>query len=165
MLMLATTFCSRPLRHADERDRRRQSDFRDLLAQVGGEHPRGTHLKPGIPGDAIDTVVIEAMDDLPHPLHGTAGHFRNDPIRSLADREHDDAGVTTVHGISPLSFQTAKLDLLIRAHRAYLNSVFHGDISRANASKSPWRCPIPNSGVQLRPNLHIPMACDAKVAS
>src|SRR5205807_7715303 len=107
----------------------RQGDFGDVFANVDGEHTCRTHLKPGKPGDAVDAVVVETMDDLSHPLGGTANHLGNDTIVPLADGEHDDAGIATVHGIAPLPFQPAKFNLFVRTKRAYPNSVFHGDTS------------------------------------
>src|SRR5262249_5190692 len=109
----------------------------DVLANIGGEHASGTDLKPGIPGDAVDAVVVEKMNDLSHPLHGAADHFGDDPIRAATDRAHDQAGIATGYGTSPLLLQAAKFDLFVRAKRAYPNYVFHGDTSGAKSRTHP----------------------------
>lgn len=106
---ILTQFGQRPLGHADEGDGGRQGDFRDVFANVDGEHTCRTDLKPGKPGDAVDAVVVEPMNDLPHPLDGTADHFSNDAIAALADGEHDDAGIATVHGIALSLFRRRSL--------------------------------------------------------
>jgi hypothetical protein len=95
----------RPLGHANERDRRRQGDFHDVFANVPGEHTRRPHLKPGIPGDPADPVVVEPMQDLPDPLGGAPDHLGNAAMALLADSEHHNAGIATVHGIAPLPLQ------------------------------------------------------------
>src|SRR5271166_6518070 len=104
-----------------------------MCSNIGGEHAGGTHLKPRIPGDAVDAVLVETMNNLPHPLHGAADHFGDSPIRAATDGEHDHAGITAVDGIAPLSLQAAKFALFERAERAYSNSVFHGDTSRGRS--------------------------------
>lgn len=97
-----------------------------MLTHFDGEGAGRTCLKPRIPSDAVDAVVIEAMDDLPHPLDAATDRLRNHPIGRMVAGNQDDPGVATVHGVAPQVFQAVQLDLFIRAKRAYLNSVFHG---------------------------------------
>src|SRR5204863_8270560 len=77
------------------------------------------------------------MDDLPHPLDGTADHLGNDAIALLTDGEQDDAGIATVHGIAPQPLQAAKFDRVVRTKRAYSNNVFHGDTSWDESHNTP----------------------------
>src|SRR5579872_2238413 len=144
---ILTQFRHGPLRHADERDRRRQGDFGDVLANLGGEHAGGTHLKPGIPGDPVDARIVETMKDLPHPLHGAADHFGDDAIGAATDGEQDHAGIAAVHGIAPLPHQAAEFDLFVWAKPAYSNYVFHGDTSRENPQHTPLEVSYSNPSV------------------
>ena len=120
-------------------------------------------------GAAIATelaIVVEAMNDLPYPVHGTAHQRGNEAIGVMAHGQHDDPGTAIVHGVASLVFQTAEFGLFIGAQRAYFNSVFHGRISRGEGQNTlPWRCCIPRPRRQLRPSRSISMSSDGKVTS
>src|SRR5947209_16081433 len=77
----------RPLTHADERDGRTKGDLRDPFANVGGKDAFGTHLEPRIPGDAGDAMIVETMDDQPHPLYRAIDQGGDPAIGHAAGRK------------------------------------------------------------------------------
>ena len=98
-----------------------------------------------------------------HPQWGTWSSSS-----AMTDGEHDDSGVTTIDGITSLSFQAAKLDLFVRAKRAYSNSSFHGPPPGKNPGRKPtWRWSIPTGSHQLRVNFPISpcLPCYTQVVS
>src|SRR5580704_12430864 len=82
----------RPLAHADQSDGRTKGDLRDPLANVSGKDAFGAYLEPRIPGDANDALIVEAMDDLAHPLHRAIDQAGNTAIGHSAGREQNDPG-------------------------------------------------------------------------
>src|SRR5438445_3493099 len=67
----------RPLIHADKGLGRRQSHFRDLLAEIGSKLPRRiADLPIGIPGDTVDAVGVETMNDGSGPNAASNRHAR-----------------------------------------------------------------------------------------
>src|SRR5436190_6973330 len=134
-------FRQRPLRHANERDGRRQSDGSDLFTSVAGKHACRPSLKPRTIGDAIDAIVIETMNDLPHPGGRAIDHLGDGGILHVARRKHDDPGVAAIDGIASLSFQASEFDLFIGSKGAYSDSVIHDAPPGENGMKTPtWRC-------------------------
>jgi len=127
MLMWATIFCSirywrsfgdRPLAHADERDRRTQGDLGDAFANIGGKHAFGAYLEPRVPGDAVDAVIVEAMDDGPNPLGRVADACGDVTVANTATGQQHDPCVQIVHTIGALMFHTEQTLLFMRAQRA-----------------------------------------------
>src|SRR5258708_23014553 len=70
-------------------------------------------------------MVIETMNDLPHPGGSAIDQLGDGGITHVARRKHDDPGVAAIDGIAPLSFQAPKFDLFKGAKGAYSDGVFH----------------------------------------
>jgi hypothetical protein len=82
-------------------------------------------VQVGIPGDALQAVRIEAVDDLPHPLRGAAGLRGDVAVAQAAAGEQDDAGVPAVDGVGALALEAVQLPVFLGPQGAYHNSV-HG---------------------------------------
>src|SRR5262249_28121834 len=130
----------RPLRHADERLGRRQRHFADLLAQIRRKLPRRVaDLPVRVPGNAVDAVVVETVDDDPSPLRRTVDALADVTAPQAAARQQNDAGMQAIDGVAMLAFHAQQLLLFMRAQGAYDNLV-HGSLRVGRTERSPmWR--------------------------
>jgi len=121
---VVTQLGERPLVHADQSLGRRRGHFGNLLAHVRQELAwRIPRLPPGIPHDAAEAVLVEAMNNVAHPGR-RAVHTGGDlAVGHVAARQQDDTGMPTVHRIDTLTLHPAQLLLFIGAQRAYNNCV------------------------------------------
>src|SRR5262249_12159742 len=117
---VGTQLGQRPLIHADKDLGRRQRHLADLLAEVGRKLPRGVaDLPVRVPGNALDAVGVEAMDDDSDPLRRTIGLLGNGATAQAAAGQQDDARVQAVDGVAVLTLHAKQLLLLMRAKGAY----------------------------------------------
>src|SRR5207249_11243632 len=98
----------------------------DLLPDVSQELPRRpAGLVEGIPGNAVQAVPVEAVDDRADPLRGAVGAVGDGAVTQAAPGEQHDPGMAAVDGVGPLAFHAEQFLLFVRAQRAYSNLV-HG---------------------------------------
>src|ERR1700709_1994276 len=123
-------FAQRPASHADQGYRAGDGDLGYLLQDGGPEAARFTGAaRPGIPGDAVEAVLVEAVDDDPHPLRGAVAAGGDVAVADAAPAEQDDPGVPTVDRTGLLPLQPVQLLLFVRPQGSYLDLV-HGPSPR-----------------------------------
>jgi hypothetical protein len=129
----------RPTVHAGQGHGGAQGHLGDLLGQLGGEAAGpGRGLHPGVPGDAVQAVGVEAVDDAADPL-GRAVHAGGDgAVGHATAGEQDDAGMPAVDGVGTLALEAVQFLLFVGPQRSYPNLV-HGTVS-TSAGVGASRC-------------------------
>lgn len=126
----------RPLVHANQHAGRREGDLGDLFGQLGSELPRSARdVEGGIRDDPLDAIVIETVEDRPHPSGRAIDQPGDLPVLYAASREEDDAGVTAIDLIAQLPFQPPEFLVFPRAKRPCLNAI-HDGVSVFGVSES-----------------------------
>ncbi len=99
----------RPDIHADQLLWRGQGYLADLFSNLREKFLRSrTATVIRIPGDGVDTFLVEAVDDLTNPSGCAAASLGNISVATPATREQNNSGVSGVDSIGQLSFHTLK---------------------------------------------------------
>ena len=134
---IVAQLCQRPDAHADELPRRRERDLADPFDDVRRELPWSTATaEVGIPGDAVDPGIVEAMDDLSDPLGAQPDSLRDLPVAKSATREQNHSRSTAVDRIRQLPFQPLQLPAFVRSqppchNLVHLGAPFSFDLRRS----------------------------------
>ena len=115
----------RPLVHADQLLGRRQHDLNDPFDEIGEELAwlAGVVLVERIPGDAVDPLGIEAVDDDSYPLRRAVGQRGDVAVGHAAGREQDDSCVSAIDLAGQLSFHLVQLPPFIRPELSCSNLI------------------------------------------
>src|SRR5262249_14459638 len=96
----------RPAGHADQGHGAGDGDLGDLLEDIGLE-AAGLCLAahPGVPEDAVEATLVEAVDDDANPLGRTVTPLPDVTVFEPAARQQDDSGMPAVDAVGLLPLQ------------------------------------------------------------
>ena len=127
----------RPDGHADQHLRRRERDLRDLLGDVAHELGRpGAVAVVRPPDDGVDAALIEAVDDLSHPLSSEADALGDLPVTDFAPGQKDDSGVAAVDSVGQLPFHLVQHPAFPRPQRPNRDPIHDGSPQQKPAAST-----------------------------
>lgn len=147
----------RPDAHADQLLRWREGDLGDLLDHVGDELARDELARPAVaqrrvPGDRVNASVIEAVDDLPHPLRRAVDAIGDLAVANSAARQQNDASVPAVDRVGQLPFHASQRPAFPRPQLPCRDLVHDGfsvsTVATTTETENPMRKSLENEDVR-----------------